>query len=194
MNKELKEWIIAILIGLAAVWIIQTFLFTQYRVSGESMSPTFSDKDRLIVSKISKTMGTLDRGDVIIFHENKESDYIKRLIGKPGDTVQYKNDVLYINGKSVEEPYLDENKKNKVNPTLTEDFSVKDLINSNGKDKIPAGHYLVLGDNRANSIDSRYEVGLIDNDQIVGKVMMRMYPFSDFRLGFYPKTFDAVNK
>lgn len=194
MNKELKEWIIAIALGLAAVIIIQTFLFTQYRVSGESMSPTFSDKDRLIVSKISKTMGTIKRGDVIIFHANKENDYIKRLIGKPGDTIQYKNDVLYVNGKAVKEPYLEENKKNKVNATLTEDFSVKDLINSNGADKIPAGHYLVLGDNRANSIDSRYEVGLIDDSQIVGKVMMRLYPFNHFRLGFYPSTFDAVNK
>ena len=68
------------------------------------MHPTFEDKDKVIVSKISKTLNHIDSGDVIIFHANSKSDYIKRLIGKPGDTVKYKKDQLYINDKKLKNP------------------------------------------------------------------------------------------
>src|SRR5699024_12262323 len=77
-----------------------------------------------------------------------KDDYIKRLIGKPGDTVSYKSDNLYINGKKVQEPYLKYNKNHKYSKTLTEDFNSKDLKGSNGKKTIPKNRYLVLGDNR----------------------------------------------
>lgn len=190
MGKEMIEWIVALAIGIIIAIILTVFIGTSYTVSGESMHPTFEDKDKVIVSKISKTLNHIDSGDVIIFHANSKSDYIKRLIGKPGDTVKYKKDQLYINDKKVKEPYLSENKKYKDGKYLTEDFNSKSLNGANGKAKIPADKYLVLGDNRQNSNDSRYkDVGLIDKKQIVGKVMFRYWPFDKWESGFNPGTF-----
>ena len=75
--KNLMEWVASIVVAIVVAWLITTFLFSRYEVHGQSMYPTFNDKDNLIVSKISKTLGTIDRGDVIIFHANEEKDYIK---------------------------------------------------------------------------------------------------------------------
>ena len=190
MGKEMIEWIVALAKGIIIAIILTVFIGTSYTVSGESMHPTFEDKDKVIVSKISKTLNHIDSGDVIIFHANSKSDYIKRLIGKPGDTVKYKKDQLYINDKKVKESYLSENKKYKDGKYLTEDFNSKSLNGANGKAKIPADKYLVLGDNRQNSNDSRYkDVGLIDKKQIVGNVMFRYWPFDKCESGFNPGTF-----
>ncbi|WP_154835503.1 signal peptidase I [Staphylococcus pasteuri] len=189
MGKELVEWIITLATGIIIAIILTVFIGTSYTVSGESMHPTFEDRDKVIVSKISKTLNHIDSGDVIIFHATAKKDYIKRLIGKTGDTVKYKKDQLYINDKKIKEPYLKENKKNKVSKYLTEDFNSKTLKGAKGHAKIPKDKYLVLGDNRQNSIDSRYDVGLIDKKQIVGKVMFRYWPISKWEGGFNPDTF-----
>ncbi|TDM02488.1 signal peptidase I [Macrococcus carouselicus] len=194
MNQEIKEWLLTITISVLAFLIIKTFFFTQYQVSGESMSPTFHNQDRLVVSKIAKTMDTIQRGDVIIFHATKDKDYIKRLIGISGDTVEYRNDELLINGKKVTEHYLDENKRHKKNKYLTENISVKELVHSDGESEIPAGRYLVLGDNRDNSSDSRYELGLIHKKDVVGEVIVRLFPFDHMQYNFYPETFDVINE
>lgn len=185
LRKELFDWFVAVLVAVVVIIFIKTFLITPYSVSGLSMYPTFDDKDKVIVSKISKTLNRLDNGDVVVFHQNKKSDYIKRIIGKPGDSVSYRNDKLFVNGKKVDEPYLELNKKNNRNTLLTENFSVNDLKGAKDKNEIPKNKYLVLGDNRENSIDSRSSiVGLVDKDQIVGKVVMRFWPFKDMRFNF----------
>src|SRR5699024_11358527 len=112
-----------------------------------------------------------------------------RLIGKPGDTVSYKSDNLYINGKKVQEPYLKYNKNHKYSKTLTEDFNSKDLKGSIVKKTIPKNRYLFLGDNRLNRVDSRYEqVGLIKEIQIVGKVCLRYWILSVMKFIFNPNT------
>ncbi|GGB06732.1 signal peptidase I [Macrococcus hajekii] len=139
-------------------------------------------------------MDSIQRGDVIVFHASQDKDYIKRLIGVPGDTVEYKEDQLYINDKKVEEKYLDENKQHKQHRVLTEDIGVKDMVNSEGQSKIPEGRYLVLGDNRDNSSDSRYELGLIKKNKVVGEAVVRLFPFDRMAYNFYPKSFDMVNK
>lgn len=185
LKKELFDWFVAILVAVVFVIVVKTFLITPYSVSGLSMYPTFDDKDKVIVSKISKTFDRLDNGDVVVFHQNKKNDYIKRIIGKPGDSVSYHNDTLFVNEKKVEESYLKLNKSNKSSVLLTENFNVSDLKGSDNKKKIPKNKYLVLGDNRENSIDSRSSiVGLVDKDQIVGKVIMRFWPFKDIRFNF----------
>lgn len=194
MSKELREWIIAIAVALCLVFVVRSFFFEQYKVSGESMSPTFEDKERVIINKMATWTNGLHRGDVIVFHADEKKDYIKRLVGLPGDKIEYKNDVLYVNGKAVEENYLKGNKELAVNKPLTEDFTVKTLVNSDGKDTVPEGKYLVLGDNRAISLDSRRSLGLIKSDSVVGKVSLRFWPFNSFETDFYEEDFDKVNK
>lgn len=194
MKKSIFEWVVALLIGVVIAILLTTFVGSRYTVKGDSMYPTFKDGEELIVNKLSVPFHKLDRGDVVIFHATKKRDYIKRLIGKPGDEVKYYKDKLYVNGKYIKEPYLKTNKQTKTIEFLTENFSVSDLKNSNVKNKIPKNKYLVLGDNRLISNDSRRDVGLLDKDKVVGKVFVRILPLSDFKFDFYSKSFDKVNK
>ncbi|UXR70093.1 MULTISPECIES: signal peptidase I [unclassified Staphylococcus] len=185
MKKETMEWIISIGLALLIVGLLYTFIIRPYNVQGDSMDPTLKDGDRLIVNKIGKTLGHLDNGNVIVFHADESADYVKRIIGKPGDHVEYKNDQLYLNGKKVDEPYLAYNLKHKTYDEITGPLNSQDLQGSDGKYKIPKDKYLVLGDNREVSKDSR-TIGLIDKDQIVGKVSLRFWPVSDFKFNFNP--------
>lgn len=114
MRKETKDIIIVIVIALVIVGFVKWLIFTPYTVNGASMHPTFETGDRVIVNQLSKKLNTLTHGDVIVFHEDAERDFIKRIIGLPGDRVAYENDQLYINGQKVEEPYLKVNKKEKA--------------------------------------------------------------------------------
>ena len=186
MKKQFMDWLLAIIVAILLLFFLNNFLFKPYTVSGLSMYPTFNNKDKVVVSKISKSLNHLKSGDVIIFHQNSNNDFIKRLIGKPGDQIEYKNDKLYINKNYIKEPYLDYNKKmNNSSENLTEDFNVSNIKGSKNKMIIPKDKYLVLGDNRTNSIDSRYsEVGLISKKQIVGKVILRFWPFNDMKYNF----------
>lgn len=193
MKKSIFEWALALLIGVVIALLLTTFVGSRYTVSGDSMDPTFKNRDELIVNKLSTHFHSIDRGDVIVFHATKNKDYIKRLIGKPGDEVKYYKDKLYINNKYVEEPYLTNNKNKRVTKYLTENFSVPDLKNSSGKNKIPKNKYLVLGDNRFVSNDSRRDLGLIDRNKVVGDVFVRILPLSHFKFNFYADTFDKVN-
>ncbi|RIN25293.1 signal peptidase I [Staphylococcus succinus] len=194
MKKNITEWLVSIIVGIAIAWIVTTFMFTSYTVKGSSMAPTFQEDDKLIINKMSKSLNTVKRGDVIIFHATKNSDYIKRLIGKPGDTVESKKDKLYINGKYIKEPYLKLNKQNKMTKYLTKDFDVADTKYSDGKKVIPKGKYLVLGDNRFISNDSRRTLGLLSTDKVVGKVALRWLPLSNRKFNFYPDSFNKINK
>lgn len=190
MKKEIIEWIVAIGGALLIVGIVLKFIGTSYTVSGSSMYPTFQDRNKVIVSKISKTLNHIDNGDVVVFHEEAQRDFIKRVIGTPGDKVEYEGDQLYVNDKKVSEPYLDYNKKHKQGKYLTGTFKTSQVNGANGKNKIPKDKYLVLGDNRQNSVDSRLaEVGLVDKDQLVGKVVLRYWPFNKWEAGFNPGTF-----
>ena len=102
--------------------------------------------------------------------------YIKRVIGLPGDHIAYENDTLYINDEALEEPYLDLYKEQLLdNGTLTQDFTLQSLTDYS---TIPEGYLFVLGDNRRNSVDSRYaSVGLVPMEKVLGKANIRFYPF-----------------
>ena len=106
MKKSIFEWVVSLLIGFVIAILLTTFVGSRYTVKGDSMYPTFKDGEELIVNKLSVPFHKLDRGDVVIFHATKKRDYIKRLIGKPGDEVKYYKDKLYVNGKYIKEPYL----------------------------------------------------------------------------------------
>ncbi|MEJ7541876.1 signal peptidase I [Staphylococcus intermedius] len=190
MKKETIEWLLSIGLALLIVGLLYAFVIKPYNIKGDSMDPTLKDGERVIVNKLGKTLGHLDNGNVIVFHADETNDYVKRIIGKPGDHVVYKDDQLYLNGKKVDEPYLDYNLKHKTYEQITGSFDSKDLPGSNGEAQIPKDKYLVLGDNREVSKDSR-AFGLIDKDQIVGKVAFRFWPLSEFKINFNPDHTDT---
>src|SRR5699024_9977185 len=105
-GKSRLEWIKAIGIGIVVAIFLRTFFFSIYVVDGESMMPTLQDGNLVIINKLHVLDKTFKRGDIIVFHANKREDYVKRIIGLPGDTIIYRNDVLYLNGKKYDEPYL----------------------------------------------------------------------------------------
>lgn len=178
LKKESLEWVKAIAVALILAIIIRYFFFAPIVVDGQSMMPTLEHNDRMIVNKIGYTLGEPDRFDIVVFHAPENKDYIKRVIGLPGDTLFYKNDVLYINGEPVEEPYLEQYKKLSTRKPFTPDFHLRDVT---GFDKIPEGHIFVLGDNRQHSKDSR-TIGVVPIEQVVGKANFVFWPFSEMRV------------
>lgn len=170
LGKELFDWAIAVVIAFVVALLIRQFLFTPVVVEGQSMMPTLHDRDRMILGRLSKTYS---RFDIIVFQSTPEKRLIKRVIGLPGETVEYIDDKLYINGKLVEEPFLVSSQAELNGEKLTFDFSLENL----GITKIPEGHYFVMGDNRRYSQDSRV-LGTISEDKILGSTNFIFWPFS----------------
>ena len=106
MKKEILEWIVSIVVAVALVLLITNFVAKSYTVKGDSMDPTLKDGERVVVNLIGQKLGSLEKGNVIVFHATKENDYVKRVIGTPGDEIEYKDDQLIVNGKKVDEPYF----------------------------------------------------------------------------------------
>ncbi len=164
MNKKKKE-IIEYIVLIVVILLIRTYLFVPIMVSGNSMVPTLNNGDVMILNKFNYLVNDIKRFDIVVV--DYENEYIiKRVIGLPGDYVEYKNDILYVNGKKIEEVYDRE---------YTEDFNLNDL----NIEKIPNNYYLVLGDNRPISKDSR-KIGLIDKKNIKGSTNFILFPFSRF--------------
>ena len=180
-KNELFDWIKSIVLAFVFVIAMRTFILSPTLVSGASMMPTYEDGDRVIVNQIGKQIFGIERFDVIVFEAPIGNDYIKRVIGLPGDHVAYEDDMLYVNGEALEEPYLDLNKEQLLdNGTLTQDFTLESLT---GYSTVPEGYLFVLGDNRRNSSDSRdARVGLIPMEKVLGKTKIRFYPFDSFGL------------
>lgn len=174
-KKELWDWIKSIAVAVIFVIAIRTFIFSPIVVDGSSMMPTYEDGDRVIVNKISKQVSGIERFDVIIFKAPIGENYIKRVVGVPGDQIAYENDILYINGEALEEPYLDEYKEKIIdNAPLTYDFTLESLTNYQ---EVPEGYLFVLGDNRRKTADSRDpRVGLVPIEKVLGKTNIRFYP------------------
>lgn len=187
LKKEILEWFVSIVVAVALVLLIVNFVAQSYTVKGDSMDPTLKDGERVVVNLFGYKFGDIKKGNVIVFHATKDSDYVKRVIGTSGDNVEYKKDKLYVNGKKVDEPYLNYNEKHKQYNYITGSFETKDINQVDQKNKIPKGKLLVLGDNREVSKDSR-SFGLIDEDQVVGKVSFSFWPLNEMKFGFDPDT------
>ncbi|MHC0036761.1 signal peptidase I [Pseudoneobacillus sp. C159] len=179
-KKEVKEWMKAFAIGLIIFVFIRTFFFSNYVVEGESMMPTLQNGNKLVVNKIGYQIGDFNRFDVIVFHANQEEDFVKRIIGLPGDKIVYEDEQLFINGKKFAEPFLEEYRKEVLGGRLTGDFTLEELT---GEKVVPKNHLFVLGDNRLGSWDSRH-FGFITVDQVVGKVNLRYWPIEDLGVTF----------
>lgn len=178
-KNEFWEWAKALLIAFGLAWLIRFFLFTPILVDGQSMMPTLEHGDRMIVNKIGYEVGEPDRFDIVVFHATEEKDYIKRVIGLPGDHVSYKNDQLFINGKPQDEPYLDKYKNELIEGTLTEDFTLEEKTAQ--LSVIPEGYVFVMGDNRLSSKDSRH-IGLISMEEIIGNTSIIFWPPNEMGL------------
>ncbi|MFF5993294.1 signal peptidase I [Lysinibacillus sp. KU-BSD001] len=178
-KNELWEWIKALLIAFAIAAFIRYFLFTPIVVDGDSMMPTLEDGDRMIVNKIGYKIGNPDRFDIVVFHAPEGKDYIKRVIGVPGDHVEYIDDQLYINGEPIDEPYLNQYKAEITEGNLTGDFTLQDI--EPNLDVIPEGYVFVMGDNRRFSKDSRH-IGIVSIDEMIGNTNLIFWPISDIKI------------
>ena len=127
----------------------------------ESMINTLKDSDIMIMDKISLSTSPIKRFEIVVI-SYKNRYLIKRVVGLPGETIEYKDNKLYVNGEFIEEPFLDEGQ-------VTKDFSIK----------VPDDFYFVLGDNRVNSNDSRY-LGCFSLEKIEGRTSFTIFPFSRF--------------
>ena len=171
--KNLLEWIRDIVIAVIIAAIILAF-FKPIIVQQDSMQPNFYSGDYLITSRQAyRLFGQPERGDVIVFkshlydEKGKQKNLIKRIIGLPGDTVEIKNGDVYINGELLQEEYVAEQGLSGEMEAVT----------------VPEGRLFVMGDNRRVSQDSRSpEVGTIEMDSIVGKVVLRLYPFNQIKV------------
>lgn len=175
-KNELWEWTKALLIAVILAAVIRYFLFAPIVVDGLSMMPTLHDQNRMIVNKFSYEIGQPKRFDIIVFHAPEGKDYIKRVIGLPGDKIEYKNDILYVNGKAYKEPYLDEYKKQVMDGPLTDSFKLKDTAVAS--ETVPKGELFVMGDNRRFSKDGRH-IGAIPMSKVIGKTNMVYWPIKD---------------
>lgn len=173
-KSAVLDWAKAIIIAVILAVLIRNFLFAPYVVDGESMNPTLHDRERIFVNMTVKYISEFKRGQIVVLNGENEH-YVKRIIGLPGDTVQMKNDQLYINGKKVSEPYLAANKKQ----AKQEGFD--DLTDDFGPVKVPDDKYFVMGDNRRNSMDSRNGLGLFTKKQIAGTAKFVFFPFNEIR-------------
>ena len=167
MKKILRE-VYPYIIIVVVVLLIKSFLVAPVRVVGPSMEHTLLNGDIMILDKISYRFSEIKRFDIVVVNSN-EGLIIKRLIGLPGDKIEYKNNKLYINGEYYKEDYVDGD----VN---TSDFILEQLT---GNETIPQGYYFVLGDNREESKDSR-TIGLVKEKQIEGKARLTLFPFTRF--------------
>ena len=169
--RDVREFIIDTLkyiLTIVVVIFIVMYVATVQQVVGPSMNPTFKDQDIVILNKFHYHLFDIKRFDIVSLKYDGTKYLIKRVIGMPGDKVEYKDNKLFINGKEKKEDFLAED-------IITEDFSLTSL----GYEEIPEGMYLVLGDNRQDSMDSR-EIGLIKEEDIIGKVNLRIWPINKF--------------
>jgi len=177
-NKKIKDtliYIIQLIVMVVVTYFIFTFIVRPIKIVGPSMTPTVTDGDFAITNVIG-LRGELKRFDVVVIDcEELNEDIIKRIIGLPGEVIEYKNDQLYVDGVKVSEDFLDIEYIEEAKKTYK-----TELFTTNFTYTVPEGEYFVLGDNRLNSRDSR-NLGTFSKDQIVGKGGLTIFPFNHFR-------------
>ena len=169
-KKEIREWIVSLAGAVIVVLLIRNFLFTVIRVDGPSMSDTLLNKDKLFVTVADMKLNGPERFDVVICkYPNSRDNYVKRVIGLPGETLEVKKGVLYINGEEIEEPFLSDARTVRFDKAS----------NNFGPVVMGENEYFVMGDNRDDSNDSR-NVGVITGEMVIGKVRQIIWPLNRF--------------
>lgn len=169
----MKEFIKSFVVSLVIVFVLTFFVIRPVRVDGHSMDPTLVNHDIGFSNVLGLNFGNISRFDILVVYLEKSDKFlVKRVIGLPGDTVEYREDRLYINGEYVEEPFIAESPHRVPNTEFTLDF---------GPYVVGENEYFLLGDNRNHSSDSR-DYGMFSRDDIKSKGVFVIFPFSNFGL------------
>ncbi|MFP5254437.1 MAG: signal peptidase I [Acidimicrobiia bacterium] len=177
--RSIIEWVAVVVGALVVALVVKTFLFQAFYIPSASMEPTLEKGDRVLVNKLSYDLHDVNRGDVVVFELPPDEvgpdgikDLIKRVVGLPGDVIETRDGVVYVNDRRLDEPYL------------ADGMVTGDPASGNNpgivRQTIPDGMVFVMGDNRSNSHDSRYsDRGPIPIDSIVGRAFVIVWPLSE---------------
>lgn len=168
--RELLEWLETVLIAVAVTFCILLFMVRVVMVDGNSMNPTLENGEKLLISSL---FYSIDRGDIVIVRRESGEPLIKRVIATEGETIEidFETGEVKVDQQVLDEPYIKE-------PILHSGEGQQDYPLT-----IPEGYLFVMGDNRNDSLDSRYqEVGLISEEDIFGEVLLRVSPIGKFGL------------
>ncbi len=166
LRKEIRVWSRDLLIAIGLALVIIVFLYQPVKVEGTSMAPLLSDQERIFINKFVYRFEPIQRGDVVVFWYplDHSKSFIKRVVGLPGETVEIRQGALYVNGKTVPEPYV---------PPQYEDLS------DFGPVRVPRDSFFVLGDHRISSNDSRV-FGPVSSHYIYGRAVFAYWPVDHF--------------
>jgi signal peptidase I len=173
-TRSVVEWLLVVVIAVLVSLLIRTYVFQTFYIPSGSMEPTLHIGDRIVVSKLSVEFGTIHIGDILVFKAppavvsqcgDDVADLVKRVIGLPGDHLTSKGNTIYVNNIPLKQPWSHYEPIGKAIGNVT----------------VPANHYFMMGDNEADSCDSRFW-GTVPHSSIIGKVFLRIWPIS--RIGF----------
>lgn len=176
--REITEFLrdfMGYIITLVVIILIYTFVVSFQPIAGNSMTPNLMEGDIVVISKLSYLFSEPKRNEIIVFKSNDGKRFVKRIIGLPGEKIDYLDGIIYINDESFKETVIGED-------VITNNFMFVDICSKEkcSDSKIPKDYYLVLGDNREDSQDSRDpEIGLIKKNQLEGKVIFRIWPINE---------------
>ena len=191
-KSSVREWVESICVAVILAFFVRTFVVQAFKIPSGSMEPNLLIGDHLLVNKfvfapaltsLERTLLPIDpirRGDIIVFKypEDPTRDFIKRVIGLPGDTIEMHNKKVYVNGKPLDEPYAHFIYPPDEGASGAPDTETADLLREFAPMTVPADNYFMMGDNRDNSQDSRYW-GFMPRDYVKGKALFVYFSFGE---------------